>query len=129
MTEDSWSEPALYGDGQVVLQPPDQADVAWGITTYVGPKRYRPVASNQRPHPAAQETSASEPPPADDNRSLLASSRTMAIGSLVSRITGFIRTLAIAAALGAAGVGDAFNGANTFPNMVYELLWAACSPA
>ena len=75
-----------------------------------------------RPHPAAQATSEPEPPPADDNRSLLASSRTMAIGSLVSRITGFIRTLAIAAALGAAGVGDAFNGANTFPNMVYELL-------
>jgi putative peptidoglycan lipid II flippase len=122
MTEDGWSEPELYGSDQVVLQPPDQADVAWGVTTYVGPKRYRPVANNQVPHPAAQATAEPEPPPADDNRSLLASSRTMAIGSLFSRITGFIRTLAIAAALGAAGVGDAFNGANTFPNMVYELL-------
>ena len=122
MTEDGWSEPELYGSDQVVLQPPDQADVAWGVTTYVGPKRYRPAANNQVPHPAAQATAEPEPPPADDNRSLLASSRTMAIGSLFSRITGFIRTLAIAAALGAAGVGDAFNGANTFPNMVYELL-------
>ena len=126
MTDEGWSQPALYGSDQVVLQPPDQSDVAWGITTYVGPKRYRPASRNQA---AAHPTPGSEaaPPdvreePADDNRSLLASSRTMAIASLVSRITGFVRTLAIAAALGAAGVGDAFNGANTFPNMVYELL-------
>ena len=81
MTDAEWSEPELYGSGQVVLQPPDQADVAWGVTTYVGPKRYRPVANNQMPHPAVQATSEPEPPPADDDRSLLASSRTMAIAS------------------------------------------------
>jgi putative peptidoglycan lipid II flippase len=56
--------------------------------------------------------------------SLLASSRTMAIASLVSRITGFLRSIAIAAAVGAGiySVGDAYGLANTLPNMVYELL-------
>ncbi|MVU82578.1 murein biosynthesis integral membrane protein MurJ [Nocardia sp. ET3-3] len=41
---------------------------------------------------------------------------------MVSRVTGFARTLAVAAVLGTAAVGDAFNGANNLPNMVYELL-------
>lgn len=58
------------------------------------------------------------------NQGLLSSSRTMAIASLASRITGFLRTAAIAAALGVVGngVADAYNLANMLPNMVYELL-------
>lgn len=56
--------------------------------------------------------------------SLMASSRTMAIASLVSRITGFLRNSVIAAAVGSGlhSVGDAYGLANTLPNMVYELL-------
>ncbi|HEV2885401.1 MAG TPA: murein biosynthesis integral membrane protein MurJ [Jatrophihabitans sp.] len=56
--------------------------------------------------------------------SLLASSRTMAIASMVSRITGLLRSIVIAAAVGAGAysVGDAYGLANTLPNMVYELL-------
>jgi putative peptidoglycan lipid II flippase len=46
----------------------------------------------------------------------------MAVGSIVSRITGFIRTAAIGAAIGAAAVGNDYNLANTLPNMIYELL-------
>jgi putative peptidoglycan lipid II flippase len=46
----------------------------------------------------------------------------MAAGSIVSRITGFIRTAAIGAAIGAAAVGNDYNLANTLPGMVYELL-------
>jgi putative peptidoglycan lipid II flippase len=129
VTDEGWSRPAFYVTDQAIMQPPDQ-DIAWGVTTYVGPRRYRPDPADGRVGAAPAEVDGfggpdrpdADAPPADDNRSLLASSRTMAIGSLVSRITGFLRTLAIAAALGAAGVGDAFNGANTFPNMVYELL-------
>ena len=55
---------------------------------------------------------------------LMASSRTMAVASLVSRVTGFLRSLVLVGALGI-GVGevaDAYNLANTLPNMVYELL-------
>lgn len=56
--------------------------------------------------------------------SLMASSRTMAIASLASRVTGFIRSLVLVAALGIglSDVADAYNLANTLPNMVYELL-------
>lgn len=46
----------------------------------------------------------------------------MALGSVVSRITGFLRTAAIGAAIGAGAVGDAYNLANMLPGMVYELL-------
>lgn len=56
--------------------------------------------------------------------SLMVSSRTMAIASLASRVTGFIRSLVLVAALGIglSDVADAYNLANTLPNMVYELL-------
>lgn len=43
------------------------------------------------------------------------------MGTLASRATGFVRTLVIAAAIGTT-VGDAYNAANTIPNIVYELL-------
>ncbi|WP_241565856.1 murein biosynthesis integral membrane protein MurJ [Prescottella agglutinans] len=46
----------------------------------------------------------------------------VAVATAASRATGFVRTLALAAVLGAAAVGDAYNGANSLPNMVYELL-------
>ena len=46
----------------------------------------------------------------------------MAVGTIVSRGTGFIRNAAIAAVLGVEGVGAMFNVANTTPNIVYELL-------
>ncbi|SOD71254.1 putative peptidoglycan lipid II flippase [Jatrophihabitans sp. GAS493] len=58
----------------------------------------------------------------ESNQRVLASSRTMAIASLVSRLTGFARSLLLIAALGFLSVGDAYNTANNFPNIVYELL-------
>ena len=45
-----------------------------------------------------------------------------AIGTLVSRLTGMVRTLETAWALGANGVSDAYNLANTTPNIIYDLL-------
>ncbi len=46
----------------------------------------------------------------------------MAVGSLVSRGTGFLRTAVMAAALGGATAGNAYTTAQVFPGMVYELL-------
>ncbi|MDX6219755.1 MAG: putative peptidoglycan lipid flippase, partial [Frankiales bacterium] len=54
--------------------------------------------------------------------SLLRSTHTMALGTVASRGTGFLRTAALAAVLGVKGVANAFNIANTAPNIVYELL-------
>ena len=59
---------------------------------------------------------------AADGGGLGRSARTMALGTLASRGTGFLRTAVVGAVLGVAAVGDAFNLANTAPNIVYELL-------
>src|SRR5262245_27480370 len=46
----------------------------------------------------------------------------MASGSIISRVTGFLRTATIGAVIGAAAIGNDYNLANTLPGMVYELL-------
>jgi putative peptidoglycan lipid II flippase len=46
----------------------------------------------------------------------------MAVGSLASRATGFVRSAIIVAALGTALLGDAYQVANTVPNIIYFLL-------
>ncbi len=49
-------------------------------------------------------------------------STVMALGTVASRGTGFLRTVAITAAIGTHYVGDAYNVANTTPNIIYDLL-------
>lgn len=46
----------------------------------------------------------------------------MALGTILSRITGFIRGLLIVAVLGTALLADTYNVANTMPNILYNLL-------
>ena len=46
----------------------------------------------------------------------------MAVASLVSRVTGFLRQLALVSVLGLGVVNDSYTVANTLPNIVYELL-------
>ena len=45
----------------------------------------------------------------------------MAVGTLGSRLTGFVRTLVQASVLGSLGVASAYNLSNTLPNVVYSL--------
>ncbi|HEY2669582.1 MAG TPA: murein biosynthesis integral membrane protein MurJ [Rugosimonospora sp.] len=58
----------------------------------------------------------------EDGQSIARNSATMAVGSIVSRLTGFLRSAVLAAALGALAVSNDYNLANTVPNQVYELL-------
>lgn len=46
----------------------------------------------------------------------------MALGSLVSRATGFVRAAVVVAALGTGLLNDAYSVANTLPNIVFMLL-------
>jgi putative peptidoglycan lipid II flippase len=46
----------------------------------------------------------------------------MAIGTIISRITGFIRGVLLVAALGTALLADGYNVANTMPNIIYNLV-------
>ncbi len=57
-----------------------------------------------------------------ESRSILSSSAVMAAGTVVSRLSGFVRGALLAAALGAYLHADVFNIANTVPNMLYILL-------
>ncbi|MGH3149117.1 MAG: murein biosynthesis integral membrane protein MurJ, partial [Streptosporangiaceae bacterium] len=54
--------------------------------------------------------------------SLTRSGAGMAVGTLLSRGTGFLRTLVLADAVGVSFLGNAYNNANTLPNTVYYLM-------
>jgi len=61
--------------------------------------------------------------PAGAPRSSLARSSTiMAIGTVASRGTGFVRTVVLAAALGSGALAETYNIPNTIPNAIYDLL-------
>ena len=64
-----------------------------------------------RPHTAAPRAGG-----------VLASSGSMALGTLISRITGFVRAGMLAAALGIYLHAEVFNVANTIPNSLYILV-------
>lgn len=53
---------------------------------------------------------------------LLHASSIMAVGTIISRVTGFIRNILAAAVLGTALLADTYNVANTMPNILYNLL-------
>ena len=67
-----------------------------------------------------------QPPPAQrvawSERSLAHASGSMALATVISRVTGLIAKLLLAAALGFGLLNDSYNIANELPNMVYELL-------
>jgi putative peptidoglycan lipid II flippase len=59
---------------------------------------------------------------AAESTSILGSSAVMAAGTVVSRLSGFVRNALLAAALGTQLHADVFTIANTVPNMLYILL-------
>ena len=60
--------------------------------------------------------------PRHEDVNVVRSSGVMALGTLASRGTGFLRTLVLAYVLGVAAVSTAYNNANTLPNAVYDLM-------
>jgi putative peptidoglycan lipid II flippase len=77
--------------------------------------------------PPASEAAAPAPAPAAAPKKggraagLLKSSAVMAAGTMVSRLTGFIRSAMIVSALGLAMLGDTFQIAYQLPTMIYIL--------
>ena len=69
------------------------------------------------------ETTTEEQKTTSD-KSVVRSTGSMAVATLMSRITGFIRTVMITSALGGA-VASAFNTANTLPNLITEIVFGA----
>ncbi|MFC9582815.1 murein biosynthesis integral membrane protein MurJ [Streptomyces yangpuensis] len=110
-------------------------------TEFVGVDSLVTRASEEQPEPdafahlyrdqeAAPRTPTEDAPvaapapskPAGRAASLLKSSALMAAGTIVSRITGFLRTLVIAAAIGVGTFNDTYQIANTLPTMIYVLV-------
>jgi putative peptidoglycan lipid II flippase len=60
--------------------------------------------------------------PTEVESSLVRSSATVAVGTALSRVTGFVRIAAIAYALGVTTLAGTYSYANETPNIVYELL-------
>jgi putative peptidoglycan lipid II flippase len=56
------------------------------------------------------------------NNELFRASGIMAVGTILSRITGFFRAILGVAVLGTALLADTYNVANTMPNILYNLL-------
>ncbi|MGW0706543.1 murein biosynthesis integral membrane protein MurJ [Streptomyces sp. NPDC002643] len=79
----------------------------------------RPTYEEHAPAPAA----APAPAPKKGGRAsgLLKSSAVMAAGTMVSRLTGFIRSAMIVSALGLFLLGDSFQVAYQLPTMIYIL--------
>lgn len=66
----------------------------------------------------ATATATRRSAPASDSRA----GRIMALGTTASRVTGMIRSLMVASALGLGALGDCFNTANNIPGTIYLLI-------
>lgn len=53
---------------------------------------------------------------------LFHASSVMALGTIISRLTGFVRNILLVAILGTTLLADTYNVANTMPNILYNLL-------
>jgi putative peptidoglycan lipid II flippase len=69
-----------------------------------------------------EQMSATIDDPGRDRAGLARSSAAVAAGTLLSRVTGLLRVVVLAAAIGKATLADTYNLANLTPNVVYELL-------
>lgn len=86
-----------------------------------------PGAAGWAPPPPAGFPQEAEQEPAGklaegEQPSLAKASGSMLIANLVSRITGFIRTVMLGSIIGFGAINDSYSLANNFPNIVYELL-------
>lgn len=87
------------------------------------PRRRRRVPDPDETPPDEQPSQEQQDEQPDTAKpSLARSTGTMAIASLISRVTGFLWKVMLVWAIGIGVRNDSFNIANTLPNIVYELL-------
>ncbi|MEV5987278.1 murein biosynthesis integral membrane protein MurJ [Streptomyces sp. NPDC052051] len=118
------------GGQPYAMQPPSAPGSGPAPGPYPGPA-YAPAPASAAPYTpmppsAAEAAPAAAPAPAEAKKGgrasgLLKSSAVMAAGTLVSRLTGFVRSAMVVAALGVGLLGDTFMVAYTLPTMIYVL--------
>jgi len=131
-----------YPAAQTTFLPPVPA--GYPQQSYTQPFAYLEAPERPLPPPAGQDRQPPSddeglgtrilevPPPGDDlgtgpraivtQPNLARSSQVMALGTIASRATGFLRTFVLVAALGSTTLADAYNNSNTLPNTVYYLM-------
>ncbi|MDO4909145.1 MAG: murein biosynthesis integral membrane protein MurJ [Corynebacterium sp.] len=94
--------------------------------------RSKAASANREATRAAQSALGKKPtapvkeeqPEEDSAQSVVRAGGSMAVATMLSRITGFVRNVMIGSSLGPA-VGSAFNTANTLPNLITEIVLGA----
>ncbi|CUU57303.1 putative peptidoglycan lipid II flippase [Parafrankia irregularis] len=119
-----------YDDRTARLPPPSTAPPKARTPRPAAPARKGPP--RQPPAPAGRRTTSTQTGRGTGTGSrkkapaksagLGRASGIMAIGTIASRATGFLRTVAISAAIGVGVVSNAYTTANTTPNVLYDLL-------
>jgi putative peptidoglycan lipid II flippase len=88
---------------------------------YAAPGRAAATAPLVDETPAPEPAASSAPKKGGRAAGLMKSSAVMAAGTMVSRLTGFIRSALIVSALGVGLLGDTFQVAYQLPTMIYIL--------
>ena len=114
-TPTSWRRVPRRGDYPPL---PGQAPPGYprpGPTAPGPPRQQGPPGPPRRPGTPTGATAARR-------TSLVRSGAGMAVGTLASRVTGFLRTFVFVAALGTGHLANDYNNSNTLPNTVYYLM-------
>ncbi|OMI38783.1 murein biosynthesis integral membrane protein MurJ [Streptomyces sparsogenes] len=112
--------PQQPSSGYPPAAPPQGAAPSAGPAGPVPPQPAAPLGTAEAV--AEPETDAPEKKRSGGRAgNLLKSSAVMAAGTLVSRLTGFVRQMVIVAAIGAATLGDTYAVAYQLPAMIYFL--------
>ncbi|MBR7834347.1 murein biosynthesis integral membrane protein MurJ [Actinospica durhamensis] len=88
----------------------------------IPPRRGQVQGPGTRPGDLTEVGVAVEEPQEAAKVSVSKASRIMAMGTIVSRVTGIVRTSLIVAALGTGALSDSFNVGNNLPNMIYAIV-------
>jgi putative peptidoglycan lipid II flippase len=111
----------------------DRAEPGWadvGPGDHLGSETGElPLPADTWPGPGLEDTAAAQAggpgqdagAPGPAGASIVRSSGVMAVGTLASRVTGFVRTAILIYALGTHDLGNAYQLGNTVPNAVYNL--------
>jgi putative peptidoglycan lipid II flippase len=113
LPSDTWPGPGLEDPASNGPEPAAQRPASVAATATQAP----PAAARPGTGDAGQPAG----PASADGSSIVRSSGIMAVGTLASRVTGFVRTAILIYALGTHDLGNSYQLANTVPNAVYNL--------
>ncbi|MFE1103304.1 murein biosynthesis integral membrane protein MurJ [Nocardiopsis alba] len=121
------SEGPLPGEGPIRPYPGPTPSFEEGELPEPAADPYGPVLGGDRRGAEERRETSEEPVKetageAEPSGGMMRSSAIMAVGTMASRLTGFARTIVLAAAIGTHLLGDAYHTAHTIPFILNDLL-------